>query len=217
METKEIILKASNDAKNLLKNIRLVLLREFNIYPYDSTSMCNIEIPSSLLKNAKIYGNRYDAILSKVKKQSKFLEVGTQTGNFAKYICEKTNPKELHVVDIDYSLFDDSIIDSSIITKHKGMSCDVLKEFDEDYFDYAYIDASHDYSDVLLDVNLCLRIVKNNGLIILNDYTWYSPPEMIEYGVIKAANEIIVANDFEVSYFALHQNGFFDIAFINKK
>lgn len=54
-----------------------------------------------------------------------------------------------------------------------GMSQKLLKDFKEnDIFDFVYIDGSHIASDVLQDIVLAFPLLKTNGIMILDDYTW---------------------------------------------
>lgn len=175
------------------------------------------EIPPKALEKCRVFSNRYIAVKESWPKNAKILEIGTQTGIFANYIAESVDPKELHLIDISYDLFNDDLRFALRMTKHEGRSSEIIKQFSESYFDVAYIDASHDYADVKSDLEGAKRIVKDGGLIVCNDYVWYSPAEMSEYGVIRAVNEIINDDEFNILYIALHTHGFFDIAFINQK
>jgi hypothetical protein len=60
----------------------------------------------------------------------------------------------------------------------------VINNYPDQYFDFIYIDASHDYESVKRDIQISLPKIKNGGLIGGHDYepTWK--------GVIKAVDEI---------------------------
>ena len=60
----------------------------------------------------------------------------------------------------------------------KGYSQLELRELPLDSYDIIYVDGSHTADDVLEDVVLAWRLLKNGGLIILDDYGWpadYAP------------------------------------------
>ena len=54
----------------------------------------------------------------------------------------------------------------------EGTSQDRLKMLDRDYYDFIYIDGSHQASDVLEDAVLAFPLLKSGGMIIFDDYTW---------------------------------------------
>jgi len=56
---------------------------------------------------------------------------------------------------------------------HIGLASLIAEK--ENYFDVAYIDASHVAEDVLTDAVLAYRLVREGGLIMFDDYAWYDP------------------------------------------
>jgi predicted O-methyltransferase YrrM len=66
---------------------------------------------------------------------------------------------------------------------HKGHSDSVLAgmlaEGMQDYFDFIYIDGSHQAPDVLCDAVLSFKLLKTNGVIAFDDYLWQ---EQLPYG-----------------------------------
>ena len=52
-----------------------------------------------------------------------------------------------------------------------GLSTDVVSQFQDNYLDWIYIDAGHGYDDCLDDLKNSLKIVKNGGLILGDDYS----------------------------------------------
>ena len=69
------------------------------------------------------------------------------------------------------------------LTIHKGMSdfelSSLLVEGKSEYFDFIYIDGSHQAPDVLSDAVLSFRLLKNNGVMAFDDYLWQ---EQLPYG-----------------------------------
>lgn len=67
---------------------------------------------------------------------------------------------------------------------HKGYSdkqlAKIYTEKGESYFDFIYIDGSHQAPDVLCDAILGFKLLKKNGIIIFDDYLWQ---EQLNYGV----------------------------------
>jgi predicted O-methyltransferase YrrM len=62
---------------------------------------------------------------------------------------------------------------------HKGMSDAVLAGMlaggKAGYFDFIYVDGSHQAPDVLYDALLAFRLLRVNGLIAFDDYLWQEP------------------------------------------
>lgn len=67
--------------------------------------------------------------------------------------------------------------DSVII--HQGFSGDILKkDFQNDMFDFIYIDGSHTAYDVLQDAILAHPLLKSGGVIIFDDFGWKDPTNL---------------------------------------
>jgi len=58
-----------------------------------------------------------------------------------------------------------------VITK-KGVSQMVLRKLPLNYFDFIYVDGSHQAPDVLEDTLLSWRLLKRGGTLIWDDYSW---------------------------------------------
>lgn len=90
-----------------------------------------------------------------------------------------------HQKNIDYFSICKKNLDkiSDNINLIKNNSLDEVKNYDDEFFDIVYIDASHDYNSVKKDILAWLPKVKINGIICGDDYV----PEW--EGVKKAVNE----------------------------
>lgn len=156
-------------------------------------------------------------ILSTLKPGGIGVEVGTQTGAFARIIMDVVKPAKLFLLDIDYTPFRRELlgehIESGQVELREGSSWELLDEFPDEYFDFAYIDAGHGYDMVRKDLDAAIRKVKSGGKVICNDFVIWSALEAIPYGVHTAVSEVIVEHKFKVTDFAMHPLGFFDIAF----
>jgi hypothetical protein len=99
-----------------------------------------------------------------------------------------------------------------IMSVREGLSHECLAECPDAYFDILYIDAGHTYEDVVRDAAAGASKVKQNGLLVFNDYTLHDHLGEAEYGVIQAVNELIVATDWKVVGFSLQKEMYCDIA-----
>jgi len=70
------------------------------------------------------------------------------------------------------------------LISHKGYSdkelAKLLASGRDNYFDFIYVDGSHQAADVLCDAILSFRLLKTNGVIAFDDYLWAEP---LPYGV----------------------------------
>lgn len=184
---------------------------EFVLGPHAKSSAID---PAKLARCHVVTDRRH--IIQQMPDEGIVAEVGTQTGRFAKFILSTHKYVQLKTIDIDYSLFAHEEVESFVAAGRlqmiEGSSWDELARFEDDFFSWIYIDASHFYDHVKKDLESAKRRVKVGGYIICNDYTNWSPFEGDAYGVLQAVNEFLQAEDFEVSHFALHPFGYNDIA-----
>ena len=167
------------------------------------------------LQNSRVLPRRKD-ILARMPKGGICAEIGTQTGNFAKQILAVMRPAKLHIYDIDFTPFDHAYfqkpIQQGVVELHKGDSSSLLGAAPDASFDFIYIDGDHAYDGAVRDLEQAARKVKDDGWIVCNDYTIYSPLEKSKYGVYRAVNEFCLKHDFEIAYLGLHQWSYHDVA-----
>ena len=84
--------------------------------------------------------------------------------------------------------------DDPAVIIHRGPSAVVLPKFNDDYFDWIYIDGNHSYEFVLGDLQICLAKVRSGGVITGDDYTWGANEE---YPVRRAIWDFLAENDLE--------------------
>jgi predicted O-methyltransferase YrrM len=75
---------------------------------------------------------------------------------------------------------------------HIGNDLQVLTEFPDGYFDWVYLDSTHEYSQTKQELALLQTKVKPAGLITGDD--WQDDPRHIHHGVSKAVNEFLEDN-----------------------
>ncbi|GFE71021.1 hypothetical protein CFPU101_36310 [Chroococcus sp. FPU101] len=190
--------------------------------PYtDSFGCIKLSHPAPMLtdkqvENCSLLANR-EAILHKMKKGGVIAEVGVQTGQFSRSILDICYPAKLHLIDLDLSSHSiqekfQKEINSGIVELHQGDSSSWLNTFADHYFDFIYIDGDHIYEGVKKDVQAASSKVKEDGFLIFNDYTYWSPCECMEYGVIQAVNELCIEDNWQMVYFALGYYMYCDVA-----
>ncbi|MEP7246967.1 MAG: class I SAM-dependent methyltransferase [Gammaproteobacteria bacterium] len=88
------------------------------------------------------------------------------------------------------------------VEMHRMLSHEAAPLFPDAHFDWAYLDASHYYDDVKLDLETWFPKIKSGGFITGDDYDRQG---FWDHGVTRAVNEFVKANAVEVVAFRNHQ------------
>jgi len=158
-----------------------------------------------------------ETLIEKMKKGGKVAEIGVQAGNFSDCILKKNSPNELHLFDISlthYGIADRFVrqIEEGTVSLHEGDSSTELAKLPDNYFDFIYIDGDHSYEGVSRDIAVAKSKVTDDGYLIFNDYTFWSPAECMMYGVVQAVNELCLETGSKLEYFALGYAMYCDVA-----
>ncbi|MEJ2095876.1 MAG: class I SAM-dependent methyltransferase [Deltaproteobacteria bacterium] len=125
------------------------------------------------------YGRKF--LLDMMPKHSICAEIGVSQGLFSEEIMDAVQPKKLHLIDpwagephIHYyesvcKKFKDAI-ELGRVEIHKDKSQFVYDQFPDQYFDWIYVDGSHNYKSVKRDLDLFYPKVKLFGFITGDDY-----------------------------------------------
>jgi len=97
------------------------------------------------------------------------------------------------------------------VTIHRTTSREAAENFPNQYFDFVYVDGAHDYETVLADLHSYDPKLKENGILLGDDYCEHGPAENSQYGVIAAINKflkrtgprLLLINNERFSFFAL--------------
>ncbi len=163
-----------------------------------------------------------DFLLQKMPKKSIGAEIGVHKGDFSERILEIVLPKKLHLIDpwkleqdeiyekslygkkkiVDQNIMDERFqnvkkrfkkeIKNNQVIIERGYSEDILKDIQNEYLDWVYIDGNHLYEFVKKDLELCFLKIKNGGYICGDDYNeggWWKG------GVKKAIDEFVLNNN----------------------
>jgi len=156
----------------------------------------------------RIFKNRYNFrgrqifyeyrlfILDMFEEGSVGAEIGVYIGGFSEYIVNRSKPKELHLIDTwpSEQLFYCFLQTYIHKLLNKGTNIVALRSSIEDafsdkkvvenYFDWIYLDTSHDYESTVNQLEMCRIIVKKGGLLTGDDYDSKHWP-----GVVQAVDE----------------------------
>jgi hypothetical protein len=135
-----------------------------------------------------IYLETRNDLIKTFEKDLVICEIGVFKGEFSEYILENINPKELHLIDIfdgqmcsgdkdgnnivwidlnnQYEILKNKYKDFDNIHIHKGKSIDILKKFEDEYFDIIYIDGDHSFEGVKNDLETSYYKIKNGEKFI---------------------------------------------------
>lgn len=169
-------------------------------------------IPDRALDGCRVFPSREALVAALLARGSRGVEVGTQSGAFARFLLDTVKPSRLDLVDITFEQFSEGLFaHADPVVRHEGLSWEVLGTFDDASFDWIYIDASHAYEDVSRDISAAVPKLRPGGLLLFNDYTAWSPIEVAPYGVLRAVNELLQEEAWTVAGIGLQGLGYHDI------
>ena len=128
-------------------------------------------------------------------------EIGVDRGRHAQDILNNLNLKKLYLIDSwqPYIQENKKVVRTykhyiNVVKRfEKKLNVEILrkdsasasKSFPDNHFDFVYIDASHNYKDILIDLGTWYRKVKIGGIFCGHDYNYKWN------GVTKAVNEFV--------------------------
>jgi len=144
-------------------------------------------------------------------------ELGVFIGSFSEIILSTCSPKELHLIDlwnksfksgdkdgrhmarhmarhnlpVIYQNLVEKYANSNIVKLHRTDTIKALATFEDDYFDFIYIDANHQYKSVYSELNL--SYFKSKKYISVHDYNRKSE-------VKKAVDQFCEEKKLEIKY-----------------
>jgi len=213
--------------KGILKKIIPVQLKRKIYATIVSQIKENNKIQSSLIpthplkyktiENTKLLLNRED-LLKMLPKEGIVAELGVDEGHFSELILKTCHPKKMILVDFWGSKrFNQnkrksveekftSQIKSGKVQIEIGYSTDVGGRFQDNYFDWIYIDTDHSYKTTIEELEVWRPKVKEHGIITGHDYIIGNWNSMIRYGVIEAVHEFCLKYDWEIIYLTMDQD-----------
>lgn len=158
------------------------------------------------------------AMLDRLPKGLRALEIGVAEGGFSAEIWKRSAPSHLTLVDPwegeRYSPGYEKVrsnfaaqIANGTVTVTKGLSVDFLKVCSDDSFDFIYIDTNHTYGTTIQELRLADRVVASGGFIAGHDYTVGNVVGPMVYGVIQAVSQFCVENNYRFKYLTVEPAG----------
>jgi hypothetical protein len=145
----------------------------------------------------------------------KAAEVGVRTGWFAKYILDHTNMK-VYAVDpwennAELTDADNVFLDCQQRLAPYADRCEMVKgyspqasdAFEDESFDFIYIDGLHDYESVKKDIKAWWKKVRSGGVLSGHDYN-----KIKWIGVVRAVEEFCEENNLKFYLTGIVGNAF---------
>jgi predicted O-methyltransferase YrrM len=133
-------------------------------------------------------------------------EIGVAHGYNSMRIWQMAKPKKLHLIDwwttfpdpqkvaewTGYKAeverqFSQQIKEGNVVL-HEGNFINIIPAFENNYFDFVYIDGLHDYDNVKRDINMSVNKVKIGGIVAGHDFNsvYYPDYPHVARAVIEA-------------------------------
>lgn len=196
------------------------------------------ELKSVHVKDARLYANRRDALES-WPKNSIVAEIGVAFGDFSERILDVVKPElfdaydifQYHKSDVAWgrssaetfkgkthcefyeNRFADYISERKMRV-YEGSGRELISNREQSFYDVIYVDADHKYDSVMLDAEAAIRCLKQDGLLVFNDYILYDHKSNTSYGIVPVVNQLCASGEWRIQYFALQREMFCDIALI---
>ncbi len=170
----------------------------------------SLPLTQEMVADCRVCASRHD-LLKFLPHHGLVAEIGTHRGDFARQILNACAPRELRLVDLDFSFLDPAIRDDTRIKIFPGYSHDVVATFPDRHFDWIYIDADHSYEAVSRDARAAASKVKPGGYLVFNDFA-HMDPYLGAYGVHRAVIDFAFEYGWRFVWFAFEPNALYDVA-----
>lgn len=137
--------------------------------------------------------------LAKCRNYKTGLEVGVRHGDYSRFLVKNYKWKEFYGIDCDSRCSNHT--QDLIQHNYKmviGKSPDISTEFEDNYFDFIYIDAWHTYESVTKDLIAWWPKLKDGGLFCGDDYMLAHDHPESKFEVVEAVEDFF--NTKKISY-----------------
>lgn len=172
------------------------------------------EFEQKNIQNTQVLLTR-EIMLDKFPKNGVAAEIGVDEGSFSEKILTIAKPKKLHLIDFwgtkRYNQQKKQGVERKFAKQldersmeiNIGFSTQVADSFQDNYFDWIYIDTDHSYKTTYAELEAYAPKVKKNGIIAGHDYIIGNWEGAVLYGVIEAVYEFCSKYDWELLYLTM--------------
>lgn len=143
-------------------------------------------------------------------------EIGVRAGNFSRFLLKNSKLSVLYSIDPWEEGYPEYFIDETKAVQAlkpfgerskivKASSQDVVDQFEDEFFDFIYVDGGHDYESVHRDLTLYYPKLKRGGIISGHDYI-----DKYGDGVIKAVDEFTSLHNLPIYLTGITDKGYDD-------
>lgn len=118
------------------------------------------------------------------------VDLWKNTGNMAQNDLDYTQEK----LDKQYLDFKNKYIDTPGVMIHRGYSDQAAKWFEDETFDFVYIDADHTYDGVKADLEAWYPKVKKGKFLMGDDFRRHKTRTGVRFGVVEAVTRFAHIN-----------------------
>jgi len=179
-------------------------------------SIPKISLEKKHMQNCELLLNR-EELLDKIPKNSILAEIGVDEGDFSERLYKKCDPEYLYLIDLWSSkrygekkfnvvknrFYDQLKKDEVKIFRDDSIS--VVSNFNDNFFDWIYIDTDHSFNTTYKELITWKSKVKRNGIISGHDYMMGNWKKTYRYGVIEAVHKFCVEYSWEMVFLTIDQ------------
>ncbi|MGD9991918.1 MAG: class I SAM-dependent methyltransferase [Salinivirgaceae bacterium] len=207
--------------KNRIKKLIPISIKKFLYARYlykikEENRAISEKIPKYCLKpehvqHLKVLADRQE-LLKYLPQEGIVAELGVDQGEYSAAIYKINKPKKFHLIDAwdssRYNKQKQELVETMFAEQlsrkdveiNLGLSTEIVHSFDDQYFDWIYIDTDHSYKVTKEELELWGPKIKQGGVIAGHDFIIGNWNEMKRYGVIEAVQEFCVNYNWELVY-----------------
>ena len=191
----------------------------------------------AIAPTARLYVDRQALVAGLSPRGGVVAEIGVAFGDFSQFIIDSTHPRRFDAYDVfkihtmetfwgkpttewlhnmtHRDFFEDRFkeqVAAGTVRVIEGDSAECVANQPSQTYDMIYVDGGHSLAQVQGDTRAALHAIKEDGLLIFNDYIIYDYWHHKHYGIVHVVNDLLDNSDWQIVGFAFRNDMFCDIA-----